>query len=118
MSCPRTFSNAGTAAEHQSFNSSSHFKLLHEPIQETIFNMPAPAHLISKVGDPIFALFIGLSAATTRISREEKEMGRTTQQTIDAGLRYFVLSLEMHPFLIKSHRRIGLRNKVETIEQK
>jgi hypothetical protein len=50
--------------------------------------MPSPAHLISKVGDPIFALFIGLSAAATRINREEKELGHSTQQTIDAGLRY------------------------------
>lgn len=50
--------------------------------------MPAPAHLISKIGDPIFAVFIGLSAAATRINREEKEQGRSTQETIDAGLRY------------------------------
>jgi hypothetical protein len=50
--------------------------------------MPSPAHLISKVGDPIFAVVIGLSAAATRINREEKELGRSTQQTIDAGLRY------------------------------
>jgi hypothetical protein len=50
--------------------------------------MPSPAHLISKVGDPIFAAVIGLSAAATRINREEKELGRSTQQTIDAGLRY------------------------------
>ncbi|PMD38995.1 hypothetical protein L207DRAFT_584389 [Hyaloscypha variabilis F] len=49
--------------------------------------MPSPAHLISKVGDPIFAAVIGLSAAATRINREEKELGRSTQQTIDAGLR-------------------------------
>jgi len=54
--------------------------------------MPSPTHLISKVGDPIFALFIGLSAAATRINREEKELGRSTQQTIDAGLRYVSLS--------------------------
>lgn len=56
---------------------------------------PSPTHLISRVGDPLFALFIGLSAAATRISREEKEQGRSTQQTIDAGFRYglFVVSL-------------------------
>jgi hypothetical protein len=56
----------------------------------TTYKMPSPAHLISKVGDPIFAVFIGLSAAATRINREEKELGRSTQQTIDAGLRYAV----------------------------
>jgi hypothetical protein len=49
--------------------------------------MPSPAHLVSKVGDPIFAAFIGLGAAATRINREEKEQGRSTQMTIDAGLR-------------------------------
>jgi len=49
--------------------------------------MPSPIHLISKVGDPIFSLFIGVSAAATRINREEKELGHTTQQTIDAAFR-------------------------------
>jgi hypothetical protein len=49
--------------------------------------MPAPAHLISRTADPVFALFIGLSAAAIRINREEKELGRSTGQTIDAGLR-------------------------------
>jgi hypothetical protein len=49
--------------------------------------MPAPAYLISKAADPVFALFIGLSAAATRISREEKDLGRSTKQTIDAGFR-------------------------------
>jgi hypothetical protein len=50
--------------------------------------MPSPAHIISKVGDPIFAVFIGLGAAATRINREEKEQGRSTKTTIDAGLRW------------------------------
>lgn len=49
--------------------------------------MPAPSHLISRVGDPLFALFIGLGAAATRINREEKEQGRSTKETVDAGLR-------------------------------
>ncbi|PGH13743.1 hypothetical protein AJ79_03442 [Helicocarpus griseus UAMH5409] len=30
-------------------------------------------HLISKIGDPLFALFIGTSAAYVRIRREHKE---------------------------------------------
>lgn len=51
------------------------------------YNMPAPTYLISKVADPIFAVFIGLGAAATRINREEKEIGHSTQQTIDVGLR-------------------------------
>jgi hypothetical protein len=50
--------------------------------------MSPPTYLISRVADPFFALFIGVGAAATRINREEKELGRTTQQTIDAGLRY------------------------------
>ena len=50
--------------------------------------MPPPTYLISRVADPIFALFIGLGAAAIRINREEKELGHTTRQTVDAGLRY------------------------------
>jgi hypothetical protein len=59
----------------------------HHQSSKTIVNMPSPTHLISKVGDPIFALFIGLSAAATRINREEKELGHSTKETIDAGFR-------------------------------
>jgi hypothetical protein len=44
----------------------------------------APTYIISRVADPVFALFIGLSAAVTRINREEKEKGRTTSETITA----------------------------------
>ncbi|KAI9158550.1 hypothetical protein HJFPF1_06548 [Paramyrothecium foliicola] len=50
--------------------------------------MPAPTYIISRAADPIFALFIGLSAAATRINREEKAKGRSTDETIEAGLRY------------------------------
>ena len=49
--------------------------------------MPAPTYIISRVADPIFAVVIGMSAAVTRINREEKRKGRTTDQTIEAGLR-------------------------------
>lgn len=49
--------------------------------------MSAPAHLISKTLDPVFALFIGVSAAATRINREEKELGRGTKETVDSLLR-------------------------------
>jgi hypothetical protein len=59
-----------------------------EHSRHTPFKMPSPTHLVSKIGDPIFAAVIGLSAAATRINREEKEVGRSTQQTIDTGLRY------------------------------
>ncbi|ELR01723.1 hypothetical protein VC83_00953 [Pseudogymnoascus destructans] len=49
--------------------------------------MAPPAYIISRTLDPIFALFIGLGAASMRINREEKELGRSTKETIDAGLR-------------------------------
>ncbi|KAI4745128.1 hypothetical protein E4T50_04505 [Aureobasidium sp. EXF-12298] len=34
--------------------------------------------------DPVFALFIGGSAAVVRINRDEKEKGKTTQETIES----------------------------------
>jgi len=49
--------------------------------------MAPPAYIISRVADPIFAVAIGLGAAVVRINREEKEKGRTTQQTIEAARR-------------------------------
>lgn len=49
--------------------------------------MPAPTYIISRVADPVFAVFIGMSAAVMRINREETAKGFTTQQTIDNGLR-------------------------------
>lgn len=64
---------------------STNLKLLRS---EPTVKMSAPAHLISKVADPIFAVFIGLGAAAVRINREEKELGHSPQQTIEAGLRY------------------------------
>jgi hypothetical protein len=72
--------------------------------------MPSPTHLISKVGDPIFAVFIGLSAAATRINREEKELGRSTQQTIDAGWRYAVE--EFHILVFKTHTCIQQEDRI------
>ncbi|KAI9730938.1 MAG: hypothetical protein M1818_008013 [Claussenomyces sp. TS43310] len=49
--------------------------------------MAPPTYLISRTLDPLFALAIGLGAAATRINREEKEAGRSTGETVDAGLR-------------------------------
>ncbi|KAL2155306.1 hypothetical protein VTH82DRAFT_47 [Thermothelomyces myriococcoides] len=46
--------------------------------------MAPPVYIISRVADPIFAVFIGVSAAALRINREEKEKGRTTQETLQA----------------------------------
>ncbi|KAL1902142.1 hypothetical protein Cpir12675_000041 [Ceratocystis pirilliformis] len=50
----------------------------------------AHAYIISRAMDPIFAVFIGTGAAALRINREGIEQGRTTQQTIQAGLRSLV----------------------------
>ena len=44
-------------------------------------------HLISRNLDPVFALFIGLGAAATRINREEKELGRSSKETVDSLFR-------------------------------
>ena len=53
--------------------------------------MSAPLHLISRNLDPVFALFIGIGAAATRINREEKELGRDTKETVDSLFRYVFL---------------------------
>ncbi|KAK5003572.1 hypothetical protein LTR28_009993, partial [Elasticomyces elasticus] len=37
--------------------------------------------------DPVFAVFIGVSAAAMRINREEKERGKSTEQTIESVRR-------------------------------
>jgi hypothetical protein len=49
--------------------------------------MSSTSYLISKIADPIFAFVIGVSAAVLRINREERELGHSTQQTIDSGFR-------------------------------
>ncbi|QUC23969.1 uncharacterized protein UV8b_08210 [Ustilaginoidea virens] len=49
--------------------------------------MAAPTYIISRVGDPIFAVLIGLSAAAMRIGREERAKGYTARQTVENGLR-------------------------------
>ncbi|CAD0090794.1 unnamed protein product [Aureobasidium mustum] len=46
--------------------------------------VPRYAYIISKNLDPVFALFIGASAAVVRINRDEKEKGKTTQDTIES----------------------------------
>ena len=95
--------------------------------------MPPPTYLISRVADPIFALFIGLSAAATRINREEKELGHTTQQTVDAGLRYVTYSHMKNEFWMgrwaalvwrigasanEWYRRLGLSRRGDEISRK
>lgn len=50
--------------------------------------MAAQAYIISRVADPIFALFIGLSAAGLRINREEKAKGKTTSDIFADARRY------------------------------
>ncbi|KAH8899577.1 hypothetical protein GQ53DRAFT_816700 [Thozetella sp. PMI_491] len=54
--------------------------------------MPAPAYIISRVADPIFAVAMGVSAAVIRINREEKAKGKSTSDTIEAARRRLGLS--------------------------
>jgi hypothetical protein len=61
--------------------------------------MAPPTYIISRVADPIFALFIGLGATATRINREEKEKGKTTQQTVASAKRYVEMMSSMHTWL-------------------
>jgi non-classical export protein 1 len=84
------------------------------------YKMPSPVHIISKIGDPIFAVFIGLSAAATRINREEKELGRSTQQTINAGLRYAVEEFWITVFKLTLvlNRRIGFPRQGDVSSKK
>ncbi|KAI4152116.1 MAG: hypothetical protein LQ340_003101, partial [Diploschistes diacapsis] len=42
---------------------------------------PRVTHLISPLLDPVFAVFVGVSAAAMRIRREEKEQGRSAEET-------------------------------------
>jgi hypothetical protein len=49
--------------------------------------MAPSTYLLTRGLDPVFALFIGLSAAAMRINREEKEAGRTSKETVDSGFR-------------------------------
>jgi hypothetical protein len=42
--------------------------------------------------DPVFAISIGLAAAFTRINREEKEKGRSTQESLDVFRRRWDLA--------------------------
>jgi hypothetical protein len=58
--------------------------------QIILATMPAPTYIISRFADPIFAVFIGLSAAAMRINREEREKGKTSKETIDTLRRYEV----------------------------
>lgn len=81
--------------------------------------MPAPTYIISRVADPIFAVVIGVSAAVTRINREEKSKGKTTNETIEAGLRYGRQTLVCSSFtgsalstnILCCIRRVGVSRK-------
>lgn len=49
--------------------------------------MAPPTYIISRAMDPIFAVVIGVGAAVSRITREEREKGRTNSDTIATALR-------------------------------
>ncbi|KAI0601810.1 hypothetical protein F4775DRAFT_589123 [Biscogniauxia sp. FL1348] len=48
------------------------------------------AYIISRRADPLFAIAMGLAAAAMRINRDEKQEGKTTQETIQAAKRRVV----------------------------
>ncbi|SMQ47956.1 unnamed protein product [Zymoseptoria tritici ST99CH_1A5] len=50
------------------------------------------SYLISRAIDPIFAMSVGAAAVVVRVNREEKEKGRTTEETI-ASLKRRTASL-------------------------
>lgn len=89
--------------------------------------MAPPTYIISRMGDPIFAVIIGLGAAATRINREQKEKGKTTEQTIEAGKRYISYSMkcsrsnleyyvdDLAVFLLASRRNNVLRRAYEAV---
>ncbi|KAF1990674.1 hypothetical protein K402DRAFT_417443 [Aulographum hederae CBS 113979] len=44
----------------------------------------AYTYIISKRLDPLFAVSIGIAAAGVRVQREEKEKGRSTEETLQS----------------------------------
>lgn len=53
-----------------------------------------PHFLVRRVIDPIFAMSIGITAAGVRINREEKEKGRSTQESFEGLKRRWGLAME------------------------
>jgi hypothetical protein len=60
----------------------------------TIWIALSHTHRLHRRLDPIFAISIGLAAAVTRINREEKEKGRSTQESWDVLKRRWALAWE------------------------
>ncbi|KAK4959499.1 hypothetical protein LTR28_005347, partial [Elasticomyces elasticus] len=68
------------------FPPSSH---LYPPVQPSA--TPELTYHVSRALDPVFAVFIGVSAAAMRINREEKERGKNTEQTVESVKRRWAL---------------------------
>ncbi|KAF2223205.1 hypothetical protein BDZ85DRAFT_282239 [Elsinoe ampelina] len=75
---------------------------------------PRYTYIISRNLDPIFALFIGLSAAYTRINREQTEKGFSRQDTLDQLQRRFDIAFgrDVQP------RRIGADDGGKAVDTK
>jgi hypothetical protein len=73
----------GRIFTHQGKSILSFFARIH-----SLDTMAAPTYIISRVADPVFALFIGTAAAAVRINREGREKGRTPGETWQAGVRW------------------------------
>jgi hypothetical protein len=65
-------------------------------IQHTAYSIhhAPPTNTRNRGLDPLFAISIGLAAAVTRINREEKEKGRSTQQIVDVARRRWGIAWE------------------------
>ncbi|KAK4580366.1 hypothetical protein LTR86_000569 [Recurvomyces mirabilis] len=68
--------------------------------------MSAP-HLIGRIIDPIYAMAIGAGAAAVRIRREEKEKGRTTEQSIESLKRRINMAMEQSPTATTTSSKTG-----------
>jgi len=71
-----------------------------------------PQYIISKLADPIFAIFIGVSAATVRINREEKREGRDTHSTVSALLRRLRIPEEWRMGFLDNVWKENMRRKL------
>lgn len=71
-------------------------------------NPPPPIiDMKNRYADPLFALFIGLSAATLRIRREEVEKGRSAEESVSSLLRYVGLVLVWRVFFLMGAGMVG-----------
>ena len=73
----------------------------------------APAYILGRAADPIFAVLVGVSAAILRINREELAKGKTPTDSFNLAWGYFrpsfLFSLLVHFISMCSVREGGIR---------